>query len=93
MLALRLLDLAEALVYRVEGPLNAYLYHLAQHGLEGVHLLLVHRGVSLRLTAPLQVPRRCCMNPIGGILVSSCFLVSCFFLSDTIRVCPDASFD
>ena len=37
--------------------------------------------------------RRCCMNPIGGILVECCFLVSCFFLPCTTGVCPNGSFD
>ena len=40
-----------------------------------------------------NVDGRCCMNPIGGILVASCFLVSCFFLLDMTQVCPDESFD
>jgi Ser/Thr protein kinase RdoA (MazF antagonist) len=37
--------------------------------------------------------RRCCMNHIAGMVFACCLFVSCFFLSDTIRVCPDGSFD
>ncbi len=36
---------------------------------------------------------RCCMNHISGMVLACCLFVSCFFLSDRIRVCPNGSFD
>ena len=37
--------------------------------------------------------RRCCMNPIAGMVLACCLFVSCIFLLGTTGVCPDGSFD
>ena len=37
--------------------------------------------------------RRCCMNPIAGMVLACCSFVSCFFPSAPIGVCPNGSFD
>ena len=37
--------------------------------------------------------RRCCMNPIAGMVLACCWFVSCFFRSAPIGVCPAGSFD
>ena len=51
-------------------------------GVRGQYLIRVHSS-----------RRRCCMNHIAGMVFACCLFVSCFFLSDTIRVCPNGSFD
>ena len=46
-----------------------------------------------RLLRDEEVKRRCCMNPIAGMVLACCWFVSCFFRSAPIGVCPDESFD
>ena len=41
----------------------------------------------------LSGTRRCCMNHIADMVFACCLFVSRFFLSDTIRVCPNGSSD
>ena len=54
-------------------------------------LLALDRNESV--TIFYRGKRRCCMNPIADMVLACCLFVKCFFLFDTIRVCPNGSFD